>query len=133
MENKVVDFAKVEEGSGFISKPGEYTLTIKKVTNGVSPQKGTEYHEFTCETAEKESIKFKLFLTETSMWKYKLLLKAVGAPTDQKMNLDELPSKLTNKTFIGVVVNKDVEKIDPLTGAITVKQYVEVNTFKPIK
>lgn len=133
MENRIVDFSKVEDGKSFINKPGKYTLEVVKYETGKSANKGTEFHRFFCETEDNESIRFELYLVPAAMWRYKSFLKALGASVDNAYNIDELPAKLIGKKFVGVVVEEQYEKIDALTGEVSeVKSAYKVDRFEPV-
>lgn len=131
MENRMIDFSKVEDGGKFLSNEGDYTFTITSYEKGESSKKGTPYHRFHCVTVDGETTRFDLFITDKAMWRYKALLKAVGAPTDRVMNIDELPEKLVGKEFVGVVKEESYNVIDALTGDITeTKSIFKIVDFK---
>jgi hypothetical protein len=114
--------------NGFIDKEGAYTLTVKSFEKQTTANKGTEVHKFVCESEDGERITLSLYITEKSMWKYKLFLKALGHSGEGNVDLDTIGNACIGKKFIGTV-KKEAPRVNIVTGETEEGKYFEIVKF----
>ena len=117
----------------FYKCSGKYTLKIASFKAGESTNKGTEYHEYTCETKDKESIRVTLYLVDKALWKYKTLVSATGLEAKGVVDFNTLPDSLIGRKFVGVVTERKVKSLDAESGDEVEKTYYEVSKFERLE
>lgn len=117
----------------YITAPGKYTLKVASFKEGESINKGTEYHEYTCETKDKETIRVTLYLVDKALWRYKAFVKALGLEAKGNVNFNTLPETLMGRKFVGDVTARVVKQLDAGTGDEIEKTYYEVSRFEKIE
>lgn len=115
--------------STFIGRTGVYTFKIKDMDEGQSSQ-GTDYHAYTCETKDGETIKVTLYLVDKALWKYKLFVKALGLEAKGNVDFESLPKSLIGRKFVGTITARVVKVLDAATGDETDKTFYEVSKFE---
>lgn len=115
----------------YVQEEGEYTFTIKAYETGESAN-GNEYHKYTCETADGESLNVSFYLTDKALWKYKMFVKALGLPTTGLVDFESLPSTLVGKQFVGEVTQRTSTRMNAETGAPEEKTYFEISKFHTV-
>lgn len=136
MEN-IFNWDDVQE-TEYINQEGTYTLKIVDIAKDddgnitQTSANGTSFHRYICETQDHERISVSFYMTEKSMWKYKLFVKACGVGVTGVVNLLELPKQLLGKKFVGEV-KKPAPKQNVVTGEMEESKYFEIVKFSPIE
>lgn len=125
--SNIINLDEISTG-GYINEEGVYTLTVKSFEKQTTTNKGTEVHKFVCESEDGERITVNLYVTEKSMWKYKLFLKALGHPGEGTIDLDTIGNACIGKRFIGTV-KKEAPRLNIVTGEMEEGKYFEVVKF----
>ena len=113
--------------SSYIDEAGEYNLKIMSYETGTT-QNGTGYHRYSCEDKNKKKIKVTLYLSEKSLFRYKLFLKALGLDPKGEIDIDAIPEKVIGKIF-KCYIDKREPKLNILTNEMEESKYYEVIKF----
>lgn len=111
----------------YVSQAGTYTFEVVDV-EFITTKNGNPCHTFKCETVDGEKLNLSIYLTEKSMWKYKMFLKALGHPATGEINEEEVSKRCIGKHFKGTVAKQI--KDDLVTGEKVESKYFEIVKFE---
>lgn len=115
----------------YITEEGTYTLKVVDFAVETTTNKGTKVHKFICKSEDGQQITVNLYLTEKSMWKYKLFLKALGHSGEGVVDLSKIGNACVGKSFIGTV-KRPAPRVNIVTGETEESKYLEVVKFAKI-
>lgn len=97
--------------TNYIAVGGVHVLTIKSVEFGTSSS-GTPFHRFTCANSDDEIIKYTLYITDKSLWKYKQFMELFGFKLKGNVDVEQMSNAAVGKTFVGELDTKTTTKME---------------------
>lgn len=97
--------------TNYIAVGGTYVLTIKSVEFGTSSI-GTPFHRFTCANSDDEIVRYTLYITEKSLWKYKQFMELFGFKLKGNVDVEQVSNTAVGKTFVGELDTKTTTKME---------------------